>query len=144
MVFLLLHFSLKVFISGLFMDSLFVCVCLFSVCCRWVRSLRDNSSMALARSQHYLKNVSQFLQYVKETPTPTCGLSRQDLVQVTREPKASLSARSHPVVLHQLKVKERKEATECWPQRQSQSFWVSLNKSAQVCGTKADKVMVMC
>ncbi|KAJ4921920.1 hypothetical protein JOQ06_022184, partial [Pogonophryne albipinna] len=66
--------------------------------------------MALTTTLHDLKNVRQFFVYIKETPPQTSRLTQQDLVKIIRELKASIRSWNRPVVLHQMRVKGRKDA----------------------------------
>ncbi|KAJ4918478.1 hypothetical protein JOQ06_022060 [Pogonophryne albipinna] len=75
----------------------------------WVKYLAKNG-MALTTTLHYLKNVRQFLEYLKETPPKNSCLSQLDLVKVIREVKMSISSWNRPVVLHQMKIKGQKDA----------------------------------
>ncbi|KAJ4921910.1 hypothetical protein JOQ06_022174 [Pogonophryne albipinna] len=76
----------------------------------WVKSLRTNN-MSLTTTLHYLKNVRQFVVFIQETPPPSSRLSKRDLTRVVRELKASIKSWMRPVVLHQMRVKGKKDAT---------------------------------
>ncbi|KAI4794424.1 hypothetical protein KUCAC02_032077, partial [Chaenocephalus aceratus] len=76
----------------------------------WVKSLRTNM-MSLTTTLHYLKNVRQFVVFIQETPPPSSCLSKTNLRRVVRELKASIKSWVRPVVLHQMRVKEKKDAT---------------------------------
>ncbi|KAJ4919178.1 hypothetical protein JOQ06_022164 [Pogonophryne albipinna] len=75
----------------------------------WVKYLTKNG-MALTTTLHYLKNVRQFFEYLKETPPKNSCLSQLDLLKVIREVKMSISSWNRPVVLHQMKIKGQKDA----------------------------------
>ncbi|KAK1876435.1 Hydroxycinnamoyltransferase 2 [Dissostichus eleginoides] len=76
----------------------------------WVKSLRGNK-MALPTTLHYLKNVRQFVVFIGETPPPSSRLSQKNVLMVVRELKASIRSWTRPVVLHQMRVKGKKDAT---------------------------------
>ncbi|KAJ4919447.1 hypothetical protein JOQ06_022221 [Pogonophryne albipinna] len=76
----------------------------------WVKSLRTNN-MSLTTTLHYLKNVRQFVVFIQETAPPSSRLSKRDLTRVVRELKASIKSWMRPVVLHQMRVKGKKDAT---------------------------------
>ncbi|KAK5875315.1 hypothetical protein CesoFtcFv8_027805 [Champsocephalus esox] len=76
----------------------------------WVKSLRTNM-MSLTTTLHYLKNVRQFVVFIQETPPPSSCLSKTNLRRVVRELKASIKSWGRPVVLHQMRVKGKKDAT---------------------------------
>ncbi|KAJ4924030.1 hypothetical protein JOQ06_000272 [Pogonophryne albipinna] len=75
----------------------------------WVGYLVD-CGMARTTSLHYLKNVRQFLVYVKETPPKTLCLGQKDLVMSDRYLKSVIKGWNRHVVQHQMSVKGRKDA----------------------------------
>ncbi|XP_016380028.1 uncharacterized protein LOC107717704 [Sinocyclocheilus rhinocerous] len=58
---------------------------------------------------HYLKNVAQFLQFVNETPPPTCRLSCVTLFGLRREIQSIIRPVRRSVAVHQVAVKQAKE-----------------------------------
>lgn len=76
---------------------------------RWVSSLRG-SKIAETTVNHYFKNVAQFCDYISETPPPTCRLSKQALLRIRRELRAVLKSMKRSVMMHQIDVKQAKEA----------------------------------
>ncbi|KAJ4921925.1 hypothetical protein JOQ06_022189 [Pogonophryne albipinna] len=70
----------------------------------WVGYLVD-CGMARTTSLHYLKNVRQFLVYVKETPPKTSCLGQKDLVMGDRYLKSVIKGWNRHVVQHQMSVK---------------------------------------
>ncbi|XP_034082122.1 uncharacterized protein LOC117552651 isoform X4 [Gymnodraco acuticeps] len=75
----------------------------------WVKSLRG-SKLALSTTLNYLKNVRQFLRFIQEMPPPSSSINKNDLKRVIKELTASIKSWNRPVVLHQLRVKEKKDA----------------------------------
>ncbi|KAJ4936740.1 hypothetical protein JOQ06_001326 [Pogonophryne albipinna] len=75
----------------------------------WVKSLRE-SKMALTTTLHYLRHVRQFLSFIQEMPPPSSSINKNDLKRVIKELTASIKSWNRPVVLHQLRVKEKKDA----------------------------------
>ncbi|XP_076852287.1 uncharacterized protein LOC143505579 isoform X2 [Brachyhypopomus gauderio] len=74
----------------------------------WVRSLMIEKVVASTLA-HYVKNVAQFLGYLKDTPPPTCRLKRVSLINITREIKGIIKKQRRSVVIHEIKVKESKD-----------------------------------
>jgi len=60
---------------------------------------------------HYLKNVLQFLQFLRETPPRSSSITKEDLFKVIRELTSSIKSWDRPLALHAMRVKEKKEAT---------------------------------
>ncbi|KAJ4938622.1 hypothetical protein JOQ06_003232, partial [Pogonophryne albipinna] len=75
----------------------------------WVKYQRG-SKMALTTTLHYLKNVRQFLTFVQEIPPATSHINKGDLKGAIRELNVSIHSWSRPVVIHQLRIKEKKDA----------------------------------
>lgn len=75
----------------------------------WLSFLRQ-SNISEPTVHHYLKNVAQFLQYLNETPPPTCRLSRVVLVGLRREIRNLICPVRRSVVVRELDVKQAKEA----------------------------------
>ncbi|KAI4800294.1 hypothetical protein KUCAC02_013339 [Chaenocephalus aceratus] len=86
------------------------CLCDVDRVRKWVKYQRA-SKMALTTTLHYLKNVRQFLVYIQEIPPAASHIKKGDLKRVIRELTASIRSWSRPVVIHQLKVKEKKDET---------------------------------
>ncbi|KAK5936162.1 hypothetical protein CgunFtcFv8_027740 [Champsocephalus gunnari] len=86
------------------------CLCDVDRVRKWVKYQRA-SKMALTTILHYLKNVRQFLVYIQEIPPDASHIKKGDLKRVIRELTASIRSWSRPVVIHQLKVKEKKDKT---------------------------------
>ncbi|KAK5889494.1 hypothetical protein CesoFtcFv8_015494 [Champsocephalus esox] len=75
----------------------------------WVKSLRG-CKLALTTTLHYLKSVRQFLCFIQEMPPPSSNINKNDLKRVIKELTASIKSWNRPVVLHQLRVRENKDA----------------------------------
>ncbi|XP_065114058.1 uncharacterized protein [Paramisgurnus dabryanus] len=75
---------------------------------KWVSSLRV-TAMKETTLNHYLKNVSQFLDYIAATPPPTCRLSKKAMLGIRREVKLMLRYMRRPVTVHQMSVKRKKD-----------------------------------
>ncbi len=75
----------------------------------WLSFLRQ-CKISEPTVHHYLKNVAQFLQYLNETPPPTCWLSRVALVGLKREIRNLIRLVRCRMVVQELDVKQAKEA----------------------------------
>ncbi|CAM4733354.1 unnamed protein product [Leuciscus chuanchicus] len=75
----------------------------------WHNSL-NQAKIAEPTVQMYLKNVSQFLAYVTETPPPNCRLSRTVMVGLNREIKSLIRSVRRRVVVHEVAVKQAKDS----------------------------------
>ncbi|XP_055027024.2 uncharacterized protein [Misgurnus anguillicaudatus] len=74
----------------------------------WVHSLRKKVIVDTTIN-HYLKNVAQFIDYVVDTPTVTCRLSKKALVGVRREVRSLIRGLKRQVTVHQMAVKRSKD-----------------------------------
>lgn len=74
----------------------------------WLSFLRQ-CQISEPTIHHYLKNVLQFLQYIKETPPPTCRLSRVALIGIRRELQNLMRPVRRSVAVHEVAVKQAKE-----------------------------------
>lgn len=74
----------------------------------WVSSLRQ-AHMTVTTLQHYVLNVGCFMQYLAETPPPSCRLSKQSLIGLRREIAAIRRSLKRGVAIHQTAVKTQKE-----------------------------------
>ncbi|XP_016373395.1 uncharacterized protein LOC107712588 [Sinocyclocheilus rhinocerous] len=74
----------------------------------WLSFLR-RAKITEPTIHHYLKNVAQFLQFVNETPPPTCRLSRVSLFGLRREIQSIIRPVRRSVAVHQVAVKQAKE-----------------------------------
>ncbi|XP_039528819.1 uncharacterized protein LOC120479993 [Pimephales promelas] len=74
----------------------------------WHQSL-NQAKIAEPTIQMYLKNVSQFLLYISETPPPTCRLSCTVMVGLNREIKSLIRSVWRRVVVHEVGVNQAKE-----------------------------------
>jgi len=81
-------------------------VCLFL--CRWVTSLRKAHKKETT-IEYYVQNVSQFLNYVCETPPPSCRLSKTVLIGLRREMMSIRKSLKRKVAMHRTAVKTVKE-----------------------------------
>lgn len=74
----------------------------------WLNSLKQ-AKIAEPTVHHYLKNVSQFLAFVAETPPPTYRLSRTVMFGLQREIKSMIKSVRRNVVMHEVQVKQAKQ-----------------------------------
>lgn len=70
-----------------------------------------HQKIAPSTISHYIKNVAIFIKYLKDTPPATCRLKKASLINIVREIKGITKKQRRSVVLHELRVKEGKEAT---------------------------------
>lgn len=74
----------------------------------WLLFLRQ-AKISEPTIHHYLKNVAQFLQFVNETPPPTCRLSSVTLFGLRREIRSMIRPVRRSVAVHRVAVKQAKE-----------------------------------
>ncbi|XP_051553439.1 uncharacterized protein LOC127440720 isoform X3 [Myxocyprinus asiaticus] len=73
----------------------------------WISSLRQ-AKIKETTIQHYVLNVAQFMNYVRDTPPLSCRLSKQVLVRIQRELRGLLKSIKRGVALHQMSMKQVK------------------------------------
>ncbi|XP_067284388.1 uncharacterized protein [Pseudorasbora parva] len=74
----------------------------------WFNSLTQ-AIISKPTIHHYLKNVAQFLDYMAETPPPTCHLSKVVLVGIRRQAKIMLKLLQRKVVVQKVAFNPAKE-----------------------------------
>lgn len=74
----------------------------------WLGTLRK-ARITETTIHHYMKNLAQFLDYLAETPPPTCRLSKVVMVAIRREVRAMMKSMRRKMVMHQVAVKTAKE-----------------------------------
>lgn len=74
----------------------------------WLNSLTQ-AKISKATIHQYLKNIVHFLDYLAETPPPTCRLSKWVLVGIRREARAMLKSFWRKEVVPEVAFKQAKE-----------------------------------
>lgn len=74
----------------------------------WILFLRQ-AKISEPKIHPYLKNVARFLQFVNETPPPTCRLSCFALFGLRREIRSMIHPVRRSMAVHQVAVKQAKE-----------------------------------
>ncbi|CAB1340592.1 unnamed protein product [Coregonus sp. 'balchen'] len=78
--------------------------------------LRENCARMIKRTKaittvnHYTLTVGAFLKYAEETPPPACRLTKNQWKGINRLMKGINKSMKRPVSIHQVKVKDSKEA----------------------------------
>lgn len=75
----------------------------------WVESI-SRTQLKASTVSHYLTNISQFVEYLREAPPPHCRLGSSALTGLSRELRYVRKSVQRKLVLHQLRVKADKDS----------------------------------
>ncbi|MGL4932935.1 MAG: hypothetical protein ACRC4P_06370, partial [Aeromonas sp.] len=91
-------------------------------------TLLSQAKIVESSVNHYVKNVAQFIDFIIDTPPPTCHLSKKALVAIQQEVRSLICSMRRKVVVHEVKTKQ---AQEGWliPKRVLQNCRSSANQA---------------
>ncbi|XP_051984259.1 uncharacterized protein LOC127644880 isoform X7 [Xyrauchen texanus] len=75
----------------------------------WISSLQQ-AKIKDTTIQHYILNIAKFVSFVRDTPPPSCRLSKQVLVRIQQELRGLLKSMKRGMALHQVSMKQVKES----------------------------------